>query len=120
MDAGRGAESPVHPAYCGGGDQFAWQFTDRSESDEFGRSLDRDDDRVIIEQVSIAARRGVSRAQVALALVARHPTVAAPIVGATKPHHLDDAIASLAVELTAEEIKQLEERYTARPIAGFG
>ena len=75
---------------------------------------------MIVEQVArIADQRGISRAQVALAWVLRHPTVVAPIIGATKPHHIDDAIASLSVELSAEEVKQLEEPYTARPISGF-
>ena len=60
--------------------------TARSETDEFGRTLYRDDDAAIVDAVAtIAARRGVSRAQVALAWVSRHPTVDAPIIGATKP-----------------------------------
>ena len=63
--------------------------------------------------------RGVSRAQVALAWVSRHPTVAAPIVGATKPEHIDDAVASLAITLTDDEVKELEAPYTPRAIVGF-
>ncbi|HEX2575192.1 MAG TPA: aldo/keto reductase [Aquihabitans sp.] len=91
----------------------------RTETDEFGRHLYRDDDRVIVEAVAkVAERRGTTPAQVALAWVARHPAVTAPIVGATKPHHLDDALASLDVELTDDEAAELEAPYSPRPIAG--
>jgi len=75
--------------------------TARKETDEFGKTLYHSADRGVIDAVAqIAAERGVSRAQVALAWVARHPVVAAPIVGATKPQHLTDAIASLELQLT--------------------
>ena len=59
------------------------------------------------------------RAQIALAWVSKHPAVTAPIVGATKPHHLDDAIASIDIELTPDEISSLESPYTAQPVQGF-
>ncbi|MET8536558.1 aldo/keto reductase [Streptomyces sp. NPDC005065] len=92
----------------------------RSETDEFGKTLYQESDRVIVERVAaIAEERGIPRAQVALAWVAQQPGVIAPIVGATKPHHLDDAIAALSVELTPEELKQLEEPYTPHAVAGF-
>ena len=75
---------------------------------------------MIVDAVAaIAERRGVSRAQVALAWVSRQPTVVAPIVGVTRAEHLDDAVASLAVELTDDEVAELEKPYTPRPIAGF-
>jgi 1-deoxyxylulose-5-phosphate synthase len=94
--------------------------TARSETDEFGRALYGDGDREIVDAVArVAEARGVSRAQVALAWVSRHPTVAAPIVGATKPEHIDDAVASLAVTLTDDEVKELEAPYTPRAIVGF-
>ncbi|GAA3739785.1 aryl-alcohol dehydrogenase (NADP+) [Spinactinospora alkalitolerans] len=94
--------------------------TARTETDEFGKTLYRDDDRAIVEAVAkVADERGVSRAQVALAWVSRHPAVTAPIVGATEPHHLDDAIASLSLELTDEEAAMLEGPYTAREVRGF-
>ena len=67
----------------------------------------------------MAAARGVSRAQVALAWMLSKPFVTAPIVGATKPHHLTDAVAAVDIELSAEEIAQLEEPYTPHPIVGF-
>ena len=97
-----------------------WDATSaRSETDEFGRTLYQDGDRVIVEEVArIAQERGISRAQVALAWVAGRPGVSAPIVGATKPAHLQDALASLDVQLTAEEATALERPYTPRGIAG--
>jgi aryl-alcohol dehydrogenase-like predicted oxidoreductase len=92
----------------------------RSETDEFGKTLYKDEDRVIVERVAeIAAERGIPRAQVALAWVAQQPGVTAPIVGATKAHHLDDALAALDVRLTEDELKRLDEPYTPRAVAGF-
>jgi len=94
--------------------------TARQETDEFGKMLYGTADTGVIEQVAaIAAERGVSRAQVALAWVSRHPTVSAPIVGATKEHHLDDAIASLELKLTDDEVARLEAPYTPQPVVGF-
>src|SRR4051794_31595397 len=97
-----------------------WDATSaRTATDEFGRTLYQDNDRVIVEAVAqIAQARGISRAQVALAWLAQQPGVTAPIVGATKPAHLDDALASLDVHLTADETAALEGPYTARGIAG--
>jgi aryl-alcohol dehydrogenase-like predicted oxidoreductase len=60
----------------------------------------------------------VSRAQVALAWLHRNPVVTAPIVGVTKPGHLDDAVASLDVELTDDEVRLLEQAYVPHRIAG--
>jgi 1-deoxyxylulose-5-phosphate synthase len=94
--------------------------TSRSETDEFGRNLYRPGDRVIVDQVArIAAERQVPRAQVALAWVAGQPTVTAPIIGATKPHHIDDALAALDLDLTAEERQQLDSAYEPHQPAGF-
>jgi len=94
--------------------------TSRSETDEFGRNLYREQDRVIVESVADVARnRGVNRAQVALAWVLQQPVVTAPIVGVTKTQHLEDAVAALDVELSAEEVTTLEQPYTARPVAGL-
>jgi aryl-alcohol dehydrogenase-like predicted oxidoreductase len=74
-----------------------------------------DSDHAIIEVVgAIAEARDVSRAQVALAWLASKPVVTAPIVGATKATHLADAMASLDVELTTEEVERLEAPYTPR------
>jgi 1-deoxyxylulose-5-phosphate synthase len=60
----------------------------------------------------VAEARGVTMAQVALAWVLNQPAVCAPIVGATSPHHLPDAVAALDLHLTVDEIRALEERYT--------
>ncbi len=96
------------------------ESTSRSETDEFGKTLYSTANREIIERVgAIAAQRGVARAQIALAWVGRHPAVTAPIVGATKPQHLEDAIASIDIVLTADEIRSLEEPYTPQPVSGF-
>lgn len=94
--------------------------TSRSETDEFGKTLYGTANTEIIERVAeIAAQRGVSRAQIALAWVAHHPAVTAPIVGATKQHHLDDAIASIDIVLTDDEVRALEAPYTPQPVLGF-
>ena len=94
--------------------------TARSQSDRFGDSLYSDDDRRIVDAVAkIAESRGVTRAQVALAWVLRQPAVTAPIVGATKPHHLEDAIAAVDLELSDDEAVQLEGPYSPREPAGF-
>ena len=95
--------------------------TARSETDSFGQSLYAAEDRQIVEQVArVAADRGVSRAQIALAWLASRPAVTAPIVGATRPEHLDDAIASLGIRLTPAETGQLEKPYVPHRIAGHG
>jgi aryl-alcohol dehydrogenase-like predicted oxidoreductase len=93
--------------------------TARTETDEFGRSLYREEDKAIVDAVAaVASARGISRAQVALAWLARHPAVSAPIVGATKPEHLADAVASVDVELSDEEVAALESPYVPHRIAG--
>jgi len=94
--------------------------TARSQTDRFGSSLYSDDDRRIVDAVAkIAESRGVTRAQVALAWVLRQPAVTAPIVGATKRDHLEDAIAAADLELSDDEAAQLEGPYSARLPAGF-
>jgi len=92
----------------------------RQDADEFGRTLYVASDRQVAEAVArIAADRGVPRAQVALAWVAQKPEVTAPIIGASKPGHLTDAIAALSLNLTAEEIAALEAPYEPHSVAGF-
>ena len=99
------------------------QDTTRSGTDEFGKTLyagAEDADRRIVDAVTaVAEQRGVPRARVALAWVAANPAVTAPIVGATKPHHLDDAVAALDLTLTDDEVALLERDYAPRPVAGF-
>ncbi len=96
------------------------QQTARSETDEFGRHLYHDADRVIVERVAeIAARREVSPAQVALAWLLAKPVVTAPIVGATKPQHLTDAFAAVDLELDSSDVAVLEEPYVPHKVVGF-
>lgn len=99
-----------------------WEVTTaRSETDAFGTTLyDHPGDREIAAAVaSIAADRGVPRAQVAMAWVLSKSFVTAPIVGATKVTHIDDAVAAVELRLTAEEIAALEAPYTPHPVVGF-
>ncbi|NND76188.1 MAG: aldo/keto reductase [Ilumatobacter sp.] len=97
------------------------ETTARTETDEFGRHLyDAVSDRAIVDAVgAVADRLGVPRAQVALAWVCRNPVVTSPIIGATKPHHLTDAVASLDVELDDDDIAELEAAYVPHPVVGF-
>ncbi|MFG2023225.1 aldo/keto reductase [Streptomyces sp. NPDC048825] len=96
------------------------QMTGRSASDPIGQRFFGDVDRPIVDVVQrIAARREVPMAQVALAWVLGNPTVAAPVIGATSPAHLDDAVAALAVQLDETEIDDLESRYKPRSPTGF-
>ncbi|CAI9392520.1 MULTISPECIES: aldo/keto reductase [Bacillaceae] len=101
-----------------------WEETStRKETDEFGKTLyshTEEADRQVVERVkAIAEKRGVPRAQVALAWVLQKETVTAPIIGATKLHHLEDAVAALSLKLTQEEIANLEEPYIPHPVLGF-
>jgi aryl-alcohol dehydrogenase-like predicted oxidoreductase len=94
--------------------------TERSESDPIGRRFFVENDEPIAAAVKqVAADRGVPMAQVALAWVLRNPVVSAPIVGATKPHHLSDAVAALDVNLTDDEVRLLESTYTPRNPTGY-
>ncbi|HKE63590.1 MAG TPA: aldo/keto reductase, partial [Micromonosporaceae bacterium] len=96
--------------------------TTRSSHDPFGRSLTTEteaNDRDVIDRVAeVAEKRGLPRAQIALAWVARRPGVTAPIVGATKLEHLDDAVAALDVELSDDEVASLEDPYAPHPVLG--
>ena len=96
--------------------------TARTQTDEFGNKLYAgtvDADRKVVEQVAaIAAARGVPKAQVALAWIRQKPFVTAPIVGASKPQHLEDAVAALTFELGAAEIAQLEAPYVPHTVLG--
>jgi len=101
-----------------------WDDTSaRSETDEFGKRLyakSADADRKVVERLTqVAAARGVPRAQVALAWLLAKPVITAPIVGATKLQHLDDALAAVTLKLSAQEITLLEGPYVPHAIAGF-
>ena len=102
-----------------------WQseHTKRYETDRFGKSLysqSEEADRKVVERLGqVAEQQGVPRAQLALAWLLSKPAITAPIVGATKPHHLPDAVAALSLRLTAEEVASLEESYATHPVLGF-
>ena len=96
--------------------------TDRARTDGFARTLyDKtlDIDKPVIDRVQDVARaRGVPAAQVAMAWLLQKPVITSPIVGATKPHHLDDAVAALSVKLSDEEVARLAEPYQPHPATG--
>ena len=97
--------------------------TERAGTDEFGKILYKrteEADRVVVDRVrDIAEKRGIPMAQVALAWMLSKPVITSPIVGATKPNHLEDAVNALNVKLAAEEIKALEDPYIPHPVGGF-
>jgi aryl-alcohol dehydrogenase-like predicted oxidoreductase len=100
-----------------------WQAeTPRTKTDPYVKVLfaaAEESDRKVVEQVvTIAEARGVPRAQVAIAWLAQKSVVTAPIIGASKLQHLDDAAAALELKLTAEEIAQLEAPYVPHRVAG--
>jgi aryl-alcohol dehydrogenase-like predicted oxidoreductase len=91
----------------------------RAQTDAFGKRLYTDEDLTVVQQVyDVAETRGLPMAQIALAWMLSKPFVTAPIIGATKPHHLEDAVASLSVQLSPDEIRQLEEAYQPHPVLG--
>jgi aryl-alcohol dehydrogenase (NADP+) len=97
--------------------------TERSRTDRFGSTLygrQEEADRAVVDRVGeLADQRGVPRAQVALAWLLAKPGITAPIVGATKERHLDDAVAAVDIGLTDAEIARLEEPYVPHGRAGF-
>jgi aryl-alcohol dehydrogenase (NADP+) len=96
------------------------ETTNRSEHDPFAKALYPESDRAIVDRVAeVADARGVTMAQVATAWMLSKPGITAPIIGATKPHHVDDAVAAVELTLSADEIARLEEPYTPHPVAGF-
>jgi aryl-alcohol dehydrogenase-like predicted oxidoreductase len=103
--------------------QWKTESTKRYETDQFGKSLyskTEEIDQAVVDRVGrVSEQRGVSRAQVSLAWMLSKVAITAPIVGATKPHHLSDAVAALSLHLTPEEIASLEEPYAPHPVAGI-
>jgi 1-deoxyxylulose-5-phosphate synthase len=94
--------------------------TTRSKSDEFAHKMYyQQDDFAVLERVkSVAAAIGRTMPQVALAWMLSKPVITAPIVGASKPAHLEQAVDALSIALTAEQVRMLEEPYRPHPIAG--
>ena len=94
--------------------------TTRAKSDEFAHRLyyQESDFQVVDRVAQIAKKRGVNNVQVALAWILQQPGLTAPIIGATKANHLDDAVKALELKLEPEELKALEEPYRPHPILG--
>ena len=92
----------------------------RAQTDTLGRTRYRgEDDVAIVQRVSeLAEARGLPMSQIALSWMFTKPMVTAPIIGATKPHHLDDAVAALSIQLASDEIHRLEEAYQPHPVLG--
>lgn len=101
---------------------FAAEKTARSETDQIAKrkydSTAETDQRVIERVAELAAKRGVLRTHIALAWLLQKEPVTAPIIGATKLSHLEDAVGVLSVKLTPEEVTYLEEPYVAHRIVG--
>jgi aryl-alcohol dehydrogenase-like predicted oxidoreductase len=102
-----------------------WQSesTKRSETDNFGNKMyaqTEESDRKVVERLGqLASQRGLPYAQLALAWLLSKSAITAPIVGASKPNHLKDAVAALSVHLSPQEIASLEEPYIPHPVLGF-
>jgi aryl-alcohol dehydrogenase-like predicted oxidoreductase len=95
------------------------EVTERTQTDEFGRRLYSDNDRAVVQAVAdLADKRGLKRAQVALAWLQGKSVISAPIVGVTNAAQLEDALGSISVELSSEEIEYLEQPYEPHAIAG--
>jgi aryl-alcohol dehydrogenase-like predicted oxidoreductase len=92
----------------------------RARTDEFGKSLYKSDSdfEIINRLTEVASKRGLPNAQVALAWILGKPAITAPIIGASKPGHLQDAVAALSIKLTPEEVTHLEELYQPHPVMG--
>ena len=97
--------------------------TERAQSDVYGQGLysttQQADKHVVDRLAEVAKNRGIPPAQIALAWMLQKSVVTAPIVGATKTKHLEDAVAAISVTLSQEEIKSLEEPYIPHPLVGF-
>jgi 1-deoxyxylulose-5-phosphate synthase len=112
LDQGVGL-TPYSPLAKGRATRPWGEQTARSSSDDVARAFDRDADKPVVDAVHrVAEARGVPMARIALAWVLAQPVVSCPIVGATKPHHLADAVASLDLALTGAELSELERHYT--------
>jgi aryl-alcohol dehydrogenase (NADP+) len=94
--------------------------TSRAKTDDYAHKLYYNEgDFAVVERVSqIAQQRGVKNAQIALAWILSRPGITAPIIGASRREHLDDALAALSITLTADEVASLEEPYQPHPVLG--
>ena len=92
----------------------------RAQTDAVGRNLYKEEDLTIAQRVyEVAEARGVPMAQIAMAWILSKPVVTSPIIGATKPYHLDDAVAALSIQLTPEEVRHMEEAYVPHSVLGY-
>jgi aryl-alcohol dehydrogenase-like predicted oxidoreductase len=102
-----------------------WQSetTKRSDTDQYSKAIytkTEDADKKVVDRLGeLAEKRSVPRATLALAWMLSKPVITSPIVGATKPNHLTDAVAALSVHLSPEEIASLEEPYVPHQVVGF-
>jgi 1-deoxyxylulose-5-phosphate synthase len=115
--------SPLARGYLAGGRNAPMQgATERAKTDDFSAHMYyRQADQDVVSAVSeVAEARGLPNTQVALAWVAANPAVTAPIIGASKLAHIEDALAALEVKLTAEEIAKLEAPYQPKPVLDHG
>jgi aryl-alcohol dehydrogenase-like predicted oxidoreductase len=112
--------SPLARGFLAGNRNKQGGETTRAKSDDYARQLYyQDDDFAIADRLSeVAQARGLPNMQIALAWILSKPGVTAPIIGASKPNHLDDAIGALSVKLSPEETKQLEEPYKPHRVLG--
>jgi 1-deoxyxylulose-5-phosphate synthase len=111
--------SPLARGFLAGGRASPGEGnTERARTDEFApRLYYREPDFAVVDAVGeIAKARGVSNMQVALAWVLRNSTITAPIIGTSKAHHLEDAVAALSITLTDDEVKALEGPYKPKPV----
>ena len=112
--------SPLARGFLAGNRGKEGGETTRSKTDEYAKQMSyQDDDFAVAERLSeVAKARGVSNMKIALAWVLSKSYVTAPIIGTSKPHHLDDAVAALDIKLSQEEIKKLEEPYRPHRVLG--
>jgi aryl-alcohol dehydrogenase (NADP+) len=112
--------SPLARGFLAGNRNKTAGETARSKSDEYAHQMYyQDDDFAVVERLSEIARdRGVSNVQISLAWILSKPGITSPIIGASKPHHLDEALSALSVKLSDAEVKKLEEPYRPHRILG--
>jgi aryl-alcohol dehydrogenase-like predicted oxidoreductase len=92
----------------------------RAQTDAYGKSLYNDEDlKIVLHLSNVAEARGLPMTQVALAWMLSKPVITAPIIGATRLHHLDDAVAAISIQLTSDEINQLEAAYQPHTVIGL-
>jgi aryl-alcohol dehydrogenase-like predicted oxidoreductase len=115
--------SPLARGFLAGGRAAPGEGnTERARTDEFSARLYfKDPDNAVVDALSgLARERGVSNMQLALAWVLKNPAITAPIIGTSKPHHLDDALAGLKIKLTDEEVRTLEAPYVPKRVLDHG